>query len=140
MFFPPTRRQVLEQESLALLVRLDNNQQAVERLTILNPQLDPVCTALVDKLVEEQRDTAAEYDEAYDAGYDEAHTDRDTGYDLGHATGLQDGRDEAEGLRKAGKFTKNVVISNSAGFEGEWVAVPYEDFQALRTALEQAHD
>ena len=47
----------------------------------------------------------------------------------------------AEGLRETARLPRNVILSNFATddgrrFSGHWVAVPKEDFDALRAALE----
>lgn len=41
-------------------------------------------------------------------------------------------------LLEAGRLRRSVIIHDNPDFEGEWVAVPREDFQALRTAIAKA--
>jgi hypothetical protein len=38
-------------------------------------------------------------------------------------------------LVKAAQLRRNVLIHDEIGFDGEWIAVPREDFLALRAAL-----
>ena len=39
-------------------------------------------------------------------------------------------------LIEAAKLGRNIIIYDNPQFEGEWVAVPREDFDALRTAVD----
>jgi len=41
-------------------------------------------------------------------------------------------------MYEKGQFKRNVIIHDSPEFEGEWVAVPREDFIAFRAALAKA--
>jgi len=42
----------------------------------------------------------------------------------------------AEALAKAAQLRRNTTIRNDKHFAGQWVAIPKEDFDALRTARE----
>ena len=44
-------------------------------------------------------------------------------------------RERSERLREAAQLKRNTIIHDSPDFDGEWVAVPREDFDALRVAL-----
>ena len=40
-----------------------------------------------------------------------------------------------EPVKKAGQFKRNTCIHDNPDFEGEWIAVPREDFDAFKAAL-----
>lgn len=86
---PTHRTHMQERETLALLIRLDTNQQARERLTITDPQLDPVAKALVDKLTSETEIKSAE-DTGYETGLEDGHRQ---GYDEGYESGMLKGEE-----------------------------------------------
>ena len=41
-------------------------------------------------------------------------------------------------LRTAAMLRRNAVIRDDEGFEGNWLAIPEEDFDALRAAIERS--
>jgi hypothetical protein len=41
-------------------------------------------------------------------------------------------------LLEAAQLKRNTLIQEASGFEGEWVAVPREDFEKLRTIVAKA--
>ena len=52
--------------------------------------------------------------------------------------GRQDALAEREALREAGRLSRNILIhgtDNEQHFEGEWVAIPREDFDRWRATL-----
>ena len=46
----------------------------------------------------------------------------------------------APDLYDKSKFPRNIVIHNNPEFEGDWIAVPREDFMALREARNAVRD
>ena len=44
----------------------------------------------------------------------------------------------APDMYKKGQFKRNVIIHDNPEFEGEWIAIPREDFDAFKAAIAKA--